>query len=317
MTASFRIQELVLGVNALHVGYGERQVLKGLSLNLRSGEVFGLLGPNGAGKTTLIRSVCNRVKIESGTISVAGRPVTDRRALHKIGLVPQEIALYQHLTARENLKTFARLNGVPRKQAPARIDYAIEAAKLAKQVDDPVHSLSGGWKRRVNIAAAILHRPALLILDEPTVGVDIEARNTLHKVIKTLRDTGMAVLLATHDMDQAETLCGSVGFLRGGVLSPAGDPSKLLETAFKGKDEVLLRLRELATPKVSEIFSRLGFVGDANSLERRRLFKVTPGEQARLARTLQDKRFGIREVRFRKPGLESLFLFLKEPEIER
>ncbi len=317
MTASFRNHEQVLQVDALHVRYGERQVLNGLTLNLAAGEVFGLLGPNGAGKTTLIRSVCNRIQIESGTITILGRPVADRRALHRIGLVPQEIALYPHLTARENLKTFARLNGVARSRAPAAIDFAISAARLAKQVDDPVHSLSGGWKRRVNIAAAVLHRPSLLILDEPTVGVDIEARNALHQVIKTLRDAGMAVLLATHDMDQAETLCSSVGFLRGGVLSPAGNPSKLLEIAFKGQDEVLLRLREQAPPKVSEIFSRLGFIGDANSLERRRLSEVTPAEQARLARTLQDRRFGIREVRFRKPGLESLFLHLKEPEAKQ
>ena len=271
MTASSGVQNDVLQIVGLRVTYGHRHVLNGLSLSIAAGDVFGLLGPNGAGKTTLIRSVCNRVRIASGTISVEGRPISDRRSLYRVGLVPQEVALYQHLSARENLRTFARLNGLSRGHASKAVDFAIDAARLAEQVDDPVFTLSGGWKRRVNIAAAILHRPSLLILDEPTVGVDIESRNALHLVIKRLRDAGMAVLLATHDMDQAETLCSRVGFLRGGVLSPAGSPSQLLDDAFKGREEVLLRLREQAPPQVSAILSRLGFVGDADSLERRRL----------------------------------------------
>ena len=317
MTASNGFREPVLDVNGLCVNYGKRRVLKGLSLRVAAGDIFGLLGPNGAGKTTLIRSICGRTNQVSGSITVDGKPVTDRRALHRIGLVPQEIALYPHLSARENLETFARLNGLSRRQATEAVDFAVESAQLGKQVDDRVHTLSGGWKRRVNIAVAILHRPSLLILDEPTVGVDVEARNALHEVIKSLRDEGMAVLLATHDMDQAEILCNFVGFLRNGVLSPKGSPAQLLDVTFKGRQEVVIYLREQAPPKISAIFRKLGFIGAANSLERRRLIELTPEEQVRLSTTLQDDRLGIHEIRFRKPGLESLFLRLKETETER
>jgi len=296
------------------VNYGKRRVLKGLSVRIAAGEIFGLLGPNGAGKTTLIRSICGRIKQASGTISIEGRSVADRRSLYRIGLVPQEIALYQHLTARENLEIMARLNGLSRRQTTEAVEFAVEACRLARQADDKVHALSGGWKRRVNIAAAILHRPSLLILDEPTVGVDIEARNALHEVIRNLRDEGMAMLLATHDMDQAEILCNFVGFLRDGVLSPKGSPSQLLEAIFEGQEEVVLQLREKAPPQISAIFGKLGFHGAADSLERRRLIELTQEGQVRLSRTLKDERLGIREISFRKPGLETMFLRLEDSE---
>jgi len=136
----------------------------------------------------------------------------------------------------------------------------------------------------------------------------------LHQVIKGLRDSGMAVLLATHDMDQAQTLCSRVGFLRDGILSPEGNPTHLLNAIFGGQEEILLKLRGKAPPHISRIFTRLRFIGDDDSLERRRLIRLTPTEQSQLVRILQDERLGVREVRIRKPGLESLFLLLNEAE---
>ncbi|MFN0192549.1 MAG: ABC transporter ATP-binding protein, partial [Aestuariivirga sp.] len=177
--------------------------MRGLSLEVAAGQIYGLLGPNGAGKTTLIRSICGRVTPYDGSIAIAGKPNAQRSALRRIGLVPQEIALYHYLTIRENLSVFGRLSGLSRAETQHAIDWVVEAAGLAQRVDERVEILSGGWRRRVNIAAAILHHPALLILDEPTVGVDVEAREGLHELITELSRTGMGVLLTTHDMEQA------------------------------------------------------------------------------------------------------------------
>lgn len=314
MDASVGESHPVLSVDQLNVNYRARPVLKNLDLTIDPGEIFGLLGPNGAGKTTLIRTICARIKPASGKILIGGKEHSQRQALRQIGLVPQEIALYPHMTARENLMVFARLAGLSHAQALDALDYAIEACKLTYQVDDYVHTLSGGWKRRANLAAAILHRPTLLILDEPTVGVDIDARNALHGVIKDLSADRLAVLLATHDMDQAETLCGSVGFLHDGALAPVGNPAQLLHTAYGERQEVLVRLREPASPEVCKMLSDLGFSNDRNKLERRQLLKITAAQQTRLTKMLEASPLRIREIRFRKPGLDLLFLKIKNEQ---
>jgi len=164
-----------LSIDGLSVGYGSRQVLNNLRLQIAKGEIFGLLGPNGAGKTTLIRTICGRLKPQAGAVAVGGSRGKDR--VRRLGLAPQELALYSHLTIRENLEVFGCLSGIRRRDLCERLDWASKASQVAERLDERVEHLSGGWKRRVNITAAILHLPALLILDEPTAGVDIEARS--------------------------------------------------------------------------------------------------------------------------------------------
>jgi len=300
----------VLAVRQLSVGYGAKQILAGLDLAVGAGEIFGLLGPNGAGKTTLIRAICGRLRSISGQITIDGRDSVERRALRRIGLVPQEIALFPHLTARENLMTFGRLSGLSRRRTVEALDFAMRATRLEPRADEPVHSLSGGWKRRVNIAAALLHDPALLILDEPTVGVDIDARNTLHDVIRDLSHTGIAVLLATHDLDQAQTLCARVGFLRGGRLMPCGRPASLLREAFGRRRELLVDLLEPASSPTREMLKKLRFAEQPTGMEWSRMVDGSPERQAELTRALQQTDLSIKEIRFREPGLDSLFLRL-------
>jgi ABC-2 type transport system ATP-binding protein len=298
-----------LQVSGLHVRYGVRAVLNGLNLRVGAGEIFGLLGPNGAGKTTLIRTICGRIKPLGGAITIAGAAV-NRQSLRRIGLVPQEIALYPHLTIRENLQVLGRLSGLSKGAAHTALDWAATAADLAGRLDDRVDILSGGWKRRANIAAAILHRPALLILDEPTVGVDVDARNGLHEVILQLSRAGMGVLLATHDLDQAETLCSTVGFLRNGVVAPQGQPRKLIETAFRGRKEIILELRLPPSPKQMALLNDAGFVAGNANLTWTMLGATGENSQADLSAALDRAGMGVREVRFREPGLDSLFLNL-------
>lgn len=303
-----------VSVAGLAVSYRQRRVLAGLDLAIAPGEIYGLLGPNGAGKTTLIRAICGRVTASTGEIVIAGQSNQQRASLRRVGLVPQEIALYGHLTARENLEVFGRLSGLSGSATREAVAWAAEAAHLGGRLNDRIEILSGGWKRRVNIAAAILHRPALLILDEPTVGVDVDARNELHEVILDLSRNGIGVLLATHDLDQAETLCSTVGFLRHGVIAPQGTPRELIAGVFKGKKEIILELRRPLVANQRKALEIAGFapsnvdmtwtiVGDVDD-------KTSVGLSDRLAKV------GIllREIRFREPGLDSLFLHLSRPE---
>ena len=298
-----------LSIADLRIGYRDREVLRGLSLSVAAGEIYGLLGPNGAGKTTLIRAICGRLRPVAGSVTIAGLP-SGRQALRRIGLVPQEIALYAHLTVAENLTVFGRLSGMNPAATEAAIAWASAAAKLSDRLADRIEVLSGGWKRRVNIAAGILHRPALLILDEPTAGVDVEARNSLQEVIRQLSQTGMAVLLATHDLDQAESLCTTVGFLRGGVVTPQGPPRALIDGAFGGQHEIVLELRQVPSPGQVMTLGRAGFSASSGGVTWSRLGRAADGSVAALSFALDKAGIATREVRLRQPGLDSLFMQL-------
>jgi ABC-2 type transport system ATP-binding protein len=302
--------EPVLSISGLTVTYGRRQVLDRLSLSIEPGAIYGLLGPNGAGKTTLIRTICGRILPQSGTVSIEGRSNRKKSTLRRIGLVPQEIGLYSHLTVRENLQAFGRLSGLSGAATREAVAWAEDVTRLSERHGERLDILSGGWKRRVNIAAAILHRPALLILDEPTVGVDVDARNELHEVIKDLTHSGMAVLIATHDLDQAETICSSVGFLRSGTISPSGAPQALIDQEFAGRTVLIIELRRELTPAQRNALLRAGFV-PSNGEMAWSIFRATD-DTVLSSLSTQLERLGIsaREIRQRKPGLDTLFLQL-------
>lgn len=309
-------QVAALTIADLRIRYSDREVLRGLTLSIAAGEIYGLLGPNGAGKTTLIRAICGRLRPVAGTVTVAGLP-SGREALRRIGLVPQEIALYPHLTVEENLMVFGRLSGMTSAATRAAIAWASEAAHLTDRLGDRIDILSGGWKRRVNIVAGILHRPALLILDEPTVGVDIDARHSLQEIIQKLSQRGIAVLLATHDLDQAESICTTVGFLRNGVVTPQGPPRTLIDSAFAGQHEIILELRQVPSPSQVMTLGQAGFSASGNGLQWSMLGHPSDGSAAEVSFALDKAGIATQEVRLRKPGLDSLFMRLsRSPDVE-
>lgn len=233
----------LLELDGVCFGYHERVVIAGASLKLAAGEIFALLGPNGAGKTTLVKLITGRYQPKAGIIRLlGGDPAAQRRA---VGLAPQEIGVYPHLSARENVATFARLAGLPRTAIAAATEAALEAAQLTPRADEPVARLSGGYQRRVNLAAAIAHQPTLLLLDEPVAGVDLEAVEAIEQVIRARARAGCGVLLITHDLEQAQRLADRVGFLLEGRLERQGTPRQLLQQAFG--DSRMLRL-ELVSP---------------------------------------------------------------------
>ncbi len=209
--------------------FGRTRALDGLSLTVRQGEKYGLLGPNGSGKTTLIRSIVGLVMPEKGEVTVLGRKVPSEAVSTRVGYMTQGPALYEDLTVRENLGFFARLFGAGR-GAEARIDEVLELVGMADRGGSPVRTLSGGMRQRVSLAVSLIHGPELMLLDEPTVGVDPELRLALWRHFDRLNAAGKTFIVSTHVMEEAEH-CTRVGLLRAGRLLAEGSPRELKEKA--------------------------------------------------------------------------------------
>lgn len=249
----------VVSINNLSVSYGRHKVIDDLSFDLRAGEITGLLGPNGAGKTTLVKTLCGKIQPSAGSITLCGKPV--RRGSENrqnIGFVPQDIGLYGHLSARENLDVFARMLGVGSAARRRAIDEALETVGLMSKDGVPISQFSGGMKRRINYAAAILHKPALLILDEPTAGVDIPNRDAIHHLSQALTQRGLAVLLITHELEQAEMICDRILMLASGRSYGFDTPKVLLANHFGDAFECRVTLDSLVGSQGTDL-SGFGF----------------------------------------------------------
>jgi ABC-2 type transport system ATP-binding protein len=216
----------VLEICHLTKRYGDRLALDNLSLKLEPGEVYGLLGPNGAGKTTTINVICNLLKPDEGEVYVAGQ-LASQRTKRLVGVAPQENLLYRTLTCAENLDFFAKVYGLSRAERRHRVEVCLELVHLSDRARSPVETLSGGMQRRVSVAVALVHNPKLVILDEPTTGLDIEARYELWDLIRTLQSQGTTVLLTTHLLEEAERLCQRIGVIREGRLLAEGTLAEL------------------------------------------------------------------------------------------
>lgn len=221
----------LLGVHRLTKAYGSVKAVDAVSLEVRAGELYGLLGPNGAGKTTTISIVAGLLKPDAGEVTVAGHPFWSdpRRAKRIMGVVPQELAVYEELTGRENLEFWGRMAGLKAGEARSRAGELLEALALTDRARDPVKRYSGGMKRRINLGCALLHRPQLLLLDEPTVGIDPQARLNILEFIRGLRSGGTAILYTTHYLEEAETLCDRIGIIDHGRLLAEGTLAQLQE----------------------------------------------------------------------------------------
>jgi ABC-2 type transport system ATP-binding protein len=214
----------LLVADRLAKSFGALRAVDGVSFSVHAGEIYGLLGPNGAGKTTTISMLTGLLRPDAGTVTVDGVPFA--RDPHKakaiMGVVPQEIALYEELSARDNLIFWGRIAGLAASAAKERAAELLEGLALTERADDVVKAFSGGMKRRVNLGCALLHRPRLLLLDEPTVGIDPQARLKILEFIRGLRDTGTGVLYTTHYLEEAESLCTRIGIVDHGRMLAEG-----------------------------------------------------------------------------------------------
>ena len=222
--------------------FNGRRALDGVSLTLGDGELLGLLGPNGAGKSTLVRTIMGRVRPDSGEVRISGRPAPagDNTSREQVGIVPQEIALYPNLSSRENLSVFGRYLGLTGAALNEAITRALGWAALADRKDEPVKNLSGGMKRRLNMAAGVLHRPRVLLLDEPTVGVDPQSRERIYEMIEGLAADGVSLVYTTHYMEEAERLCKRVAIIDHGKIIASGTKDELVRATVGDKREVVM-----------------------------------------------------------------------------
>ncbi len=228
--------EPILRVENLRKTYDTEEAVRGVSFEVRTGEFFGLLGPNGAGKTTTIGMLTGWIEPTGGRVRIGGIDLSSkpREAKKRIGLVPQSFAFYPSLTARENLSFFGRLYGLKRKVLEERTAHVLSLVSLVERADQPVDSFSNGMKRRLNIAIGLLHEPAVLILDEPTVGIDTQSRSAILESLKSLNLKGMTVLYTTHYIEEAEELCDRVAIMDRGKIIALDSPRALIQSLGKG-----------------------------------------------------------------------------------
>jgi linearmycin/streptolysin S transport system ATP-binding protein len=302
----------VLECAGLRKRFGELEAVRGVGFRIESGETYGLLGPNGAGKTTTISMICGLLEPDDGEVLVCGAPLTvsSVREREAIGYVPQEIALYPDLTGRENLRFFGRLYDLPGPEAGRRAAEVLDVVGLAERADDRVRTYSGGMQRRLNIAVGLLHRPRLLVLDEPTAGVDPQSRNAILESVEVLAGEGLAVLYTTHYMEEAERLCTRVGIIDSGVLQAEGTSAELV-ALVGGRDRVRLAgTGDL--PAGAEACAGLvgveatGITGDAIEL----VVDGARGLLPELLRIADNAGVAVHGVEVDEPDLEAVFLHL-------
>jgi ABC-2 type transport system ATP-binding protein len=255
--------EPVLVARDLRRRYGQRLAVDGVGFRVDPGETYGLLGPNGAGKTTTISMVCGLLRRDGGEVTVAGASLDQDPAAVKaaIGYVPQDIALYPDLSGGENLRFWGRMQGLAGRELADRVEDVLQVVGLADRARDKVADYSGGMQRRLNIAAGLLHRPRLLVLDEPTVGVDPQSRNAILENVEALRGEGTAVLYTTHYMEEAERLCDRVGIIEQGRLIAEGTRRELVARVGERDRIELAASGDLA--RLAEAAARLDGVDEA------------------------------------------------------
>jgi linearmycin/streptolysin S transport system ATP-binding protein len=305
----------VLSVTDARKSFGAVKALDGASLDLRQGELLALLGPNGAGKTTLIRAIAGRVRLDAGDIRLFGAAVGNGRTAPELGIVPQEIALYPLLTARENLTAFGELQGLSGAALRRQVDWALDRAGLTDRAAEPVKQFSGGMKRRLNIACGVLHRPRIVLLDEPTVGVDPQSRDRIYDMLSDLAAEGVSLLLTTHHLEEAEARCARTVIIDHGRVIAQGTLAELVDQTVGRHRTVTLRL-DAPLPAGQTMVREPDTVvdaGDATRL-RARLCDVASELPLLLDRVRQAGR-AVEDVDVRGPSLQAVFIHLTGREL--
>jgi ABC-2 type transport system ATP-binding protein len=301
----------VAGVSDVVKRYGSTLALDHLDLEVVSGEILGLLGPNGAGKTTAIRALSGLIGVDSGAIELFGKPQRPgvMELKRRIGLVTQEITIFEDLSARENLQFFGGLYGLRGERLKQRIDETIEFVGLTENADTKARKYSGGMKRRLNVACALTHRPELLIMDEPTVGIDPQSRNHILESVRTLRDGGTTILYTSHYMEEVQAIASRVLIMDLGRIIAGGSVEELVER-IQYEERVSLEMRE-PTPALMEELGRIAGVKQVTR-QGTGLSIVSQAGVQNLDRIISCAQAagGVRSIRTEKPTLEDVFLTL-------
>ena len=304
-------------IEDLKKSYGSVEAVKNISLTVQKGEIFGILGPNGSGKTTTIRCLCTLTKPDSGKIEVCGVSALDKPQIARkyLGYVAQEVALDKILTGREMLQLQASLYHLPRKLAEERIEQLIDLLALQDYSNQKTGTYSGGIRKRLDLAAGLLHRPHVLVLDEPTVGLDIESRFIVWEFLRKLRDAGITILITSHYLEEIDSIADRLAIIDQGVIIDQGTPSQLKDKV--GGDRITLKLKEFSSfddaQKAKTILEPLPFVEEiiinkaqGNSLN----LVVTPQSNplSTIENTLNQEDFSIFSISQSRPSLDDVYL---------
>jgi ABC-2 type transport system ATP-binding protein len=286
--------------------YGNQAALDQVDLELVEGEVYALIGRNGAGKSTLAKAAIGALALDEGSVRVLGAdPSRDHYVRREIGVAPQEIALYLHLTVAENLDVFAALAGVPRTERVSAIARAMDETVCAERADERLDHLSSGWRRRANLAAAIVHRPRLLVLDEPTEGLDSETWLILRRLIDRLRADRTAILLISHNAEDVTVLADRLGVMEAGRLMIEGRPAELMARAFGGRTKLVVRL-SAAAPSAEPILAGRGLAPSDQGLCWSGTVVDALAQAREIEMALRSVNVELRELVVHPPGLDAL-----------
>jgi ABC-2 type transport system ATP-binding protein len=304
------MQQAILEIRNLSKNYGDIRALANFSLSLAKGEVLGLLGPNGAGKTTLISILSGTLPDFGGTVAFKGQDLfADRRLRNLIGIVPQEMAFYEELSAMENLLFWGGLYDVPAGELRKRAQELLAVVELSARAREPVKKFSGGMKRRLNMAIGLIHRPELLLLDEPTVGIDVQAKVSILEIMRDVGRQGTSVIFTTHQLAEVEQTCSRIAIMDQGAILAQGTLAELIRIV--GEKEIV----EVSGPFSADAFSEAirGFAGDGLEIlsvadERAMLAFADSQRIPAMMQHLFSRKLAVADLKIKSPNLEAVFL---------
>lgn len=299
----------MIQVQNLSKTFQKLKAVDDVSFHISKGEIFGLLGPNGAGKSTTLNMMSTILKSDEGSIIIDGVEVESnaKACKHLIGVVPQEISLYEDLSAYENLLFWGNLYGVPSKELKETIDTTLNLIGLLDRKNDLIKTYSGGMKRRVNIAAALLHKPKVLLMDEPTVGIDPQSRNHIFEVIEKLNNQGMTIIYTTHYMEEVERLCNRIAIIDSGKIIAQGTQSELKEMV-QTKESIQLEFEMLSEGQVVSLREALPY--QIVQIENQLMIQSTVKELSEIVSACNQVNATIKDIQLNKVNLEAIFLSL-------
>lgn len=292
--------------------YDSKLIVDHVNFSIQEGEIFGLLGPNGAGKSTTISMICGLLKADSGDIVIDGLSVKERplEVKKRIGLVPQELALYENMSAADNISFFGKLYGLRGKLLKERVEEALAFTGLSDRAKDKPSTFSGGMKRRLNIACAIMHRPRLIIMDEPTVGIDPQSRNHILESVKALNKLGSTIIYTSHYMEEVAAICDRVAIMDKGHIIACGTEAELRERVAH-EEKIVIKAANITPALINELgrhprITRVEVIEDAVEL----YLPSSQGELQDILFIFAKHEGVIASLNIEEPDLETLFLSL-------
>ncbi|MBN1163346.1 MAG: ABC transporter ATP-binding protein [Candidatus Krumholzibacteriota bacterium] len=303
----------MIEVQELWKTFGEITAVGGISFHVDEGEIFGLLGPNGAGKTTTISVLCGLLNADSGTVRIAGLDIKkqNRQARKILGVIPQEIALYEELSGRDNLRFWGSLYGLSGRELRAAIDRVLDLVDLTERGDDPVREYSGGMKRRINLCAGLIHQPKIVLLDEPTLGIDPQARIKILDIVREEAARGKTIIYTTHYLEEAESLCDRIAIIDKGEIHAIGTLEEL--TRLVGEETLVTIRGDFTAAQVKPLLGRVNFDHLEEGCLRVKI--ADRGEIGGFLGRLFPAGINIDTVSIREPNLQSVFLKLTGREL--